>query len=106
MDKYTNVLHLDVDDLNKLKHRGVIVVYAPWCGYCKQLKGTYEALARQHPYNFLAIDATNKDRQGDVLARQMGANGFPTILVFADGRIIGTHNGDRSEQALRQSAGI
>jgi protein disulfide-isomerase A6 len=106
---YENVLHLEPADVQNGQVAGVnkpfvLVIYAPWCGHCKNLKPLWEELAAQFPASFLAVDATDKDG-GEQLAQMLGAKGFPTILCGdASGKITGPHQGGRDRASLMKSA--
>jgi thiol-disulfide isomerase/thioredoxin len=110
--KYNDTVHLEPSDLEKdgrlrdFQNNGLIVCYAPWCGHCKNLKPVWEELARNYPNSFLAIDSTDKEMKGDELANMLGVRGFPTIMVFEAGKIVGQHQGGRDADSLMKSAKI
>ena len=107
---YENVVHLEPSDVQNGQVLGaqkpfVLVIYAPWCGHCKNLKSLWEELAAQYPDSFLAVDATDKENGGEQLAKILGAQGFPTILCGdASGKITGPHQGGRDRVSLMKSA--
>lgn len=112
MSNYNNkVIHLELSDVDvntkKIKNVNgtcLVVVYAPWCGHCKNLKPVWEQLTSQHKDVFLAIDATDKEKGGDKLAQMFGVGGFPTILIFENGVPVGQHQGGRDADSLKKSA--
>jgi thioredoxin-like negative regulator of GroEL len=68
------------------------------------LKPVWEGLSSQYKDQFLAIDATDKEKGGDKLAQMLGVGGFPTILVFENGSVVGQHQGGRDADSLKKSA--
>jgi len=69
----------------------VVLVYAPWCGHCTQLKPTYEKLAN-YAGDSIGFYKVNGDTN-----EIAGVEGFPTILGYptASARAQ-TYAGDRS----------
>lgn len=57
--------------------------YAPWCGYCKQLKPDYSAAATELKplgYVLAAIDVNKPENS--VVRKQYNITGFPTLLYY------------------------
>ena len=71
--------------------------YADWCGPCKMLEPTIEALAAESDATVAKVDV---DANG-ALAGQYGVQGVPTMLVFADGDPVERIVGVRGEDELR-----
>jgi thioredoxin 1 len=65
--------------------------WAPWCGPCKMLGPTVEALADENN-DKLAVFKVNVDENQD-LAVKYGVRGIPTLIFFKDGgeinRVVG-----------------
>ncbi len=65
---------------------GLVMVdfYADWCGPCKALAPTVEALAKQYAgqVNFLKMDV----EQNPETAAQLGIVSIPTLVLFANGQ--------------------
>jgi thiol-disulfide isomerase/thioredoxin len=108
---FTNVIHLEPSDIDGQNMRisgmtgvnGFIAVYAPWCGHCQTLKGTWEKLSGERQNCFLAVNATDKVVGGQQLATKLNVSGYPTILEFMNGQIKGPYQGQsRSEDNLRE----
>ena len=108
---FMNVIHLEPSDIDGQTMRisgmtginGFIAVYAPWCGHCQSLKGSWRKLSSERPNSFLAINATDKLVGGTQLAQNLKVGGYPTILEFMDGQIKGPYQGEsRSEANLRE----
>ncbi|CAM9357918.1 unnamed protein product [Ectocarpus sp. 6 AP-2014] len=59
--------------------------YAPWCGHCRKLDGTWTELAEKlgGEVNVGKVDATAN--RG--LVKRFGVKGFPTLLFFSHGNL-------------------
>ncbi|ODV63962.1 protein disulfide isomerase MPD1, partial [Ascoidea rubescens DSM 1968] len=63
-------------------YTSIVEFYAPWCGHCQRLKGTYKKIARglKDIVNVAAINCDlNKNKK--VCAEYL-IEGFPTLMVF------------------------
>ena len=74
-DFKTQVLDSDVPVL--------VDFWAPWCGPCKMLTPTVEALADEYAGKAKVVKVNVDDNQQ--LAAQFGIRGIPTVMVFKDG---------------------
>jgi len=64
----------------------VVDFHATWCGPCKVIAPTFEALSKEHPdANFLKVDV---DEASDVSA-ECGIRAMPTFMVFRKGEKVG-----------------
>lgn len=59
--------------------------WAPWCGPCKMLTPTIEALAAEYDGK-IKVAKVNVDDNQD-LAVQYGIRGIPSVLVFKNGEV-------------------
>lgn len=73
----------------------LIDFWAPWCGPCRALTPTIEALARDWKVCKVNIDS-NPD-----LARHCNVTAVPTLLLYKDGKPVARHVGMQSEAQLR-----
>lgn len=60
----------------------MVMFYAPWCGYCKQMKPDYSAAATElkKTHILAAIDVNRPENS--VIRKQYNISGFPTLLYF------------------------
>merc|ERR1719249_133853 len=78
-----------------------IKFYAPWCGHCKRLAPTWEEVATElkGQVNVAKVDVT----ENKALGTEYGVKGFPTLLLFKDGKME-KYKGDRGKEALCEYA--
>ncbi len=82
---------------------GMVMFYAPWCGYCKALKPEWEKAAKVAGFcNFMAF---NCEKYKDFVSKLSVdyptlVKGFPSIIVYDDGNPIRRYAGERTSSAL------
>ena len=69
--------------------------WAPWCGPCRALNPTIEALARDFKVCKVNVD------KNQALAAHYDVSSIPALLIFQRGRLVARHVGMKSEAALR-----
>jgi thioredoxin len=69
--------------------------WAAWCGPCRAMNPVLERLAEDFKVCKVNVD-TNQP-----LAARYGISSIPALLIFKDGRIVGTHVGVTPEATLR-----
>ncbi len=78
--------------------------YADWCGPCQMMEPTIESLAAESEAAVAKVDVDRHQR----LAQQLGAQGVPTLVVFADGepveRVVGAQDRTTLDQLLQRAA--
>ncbi|SEP05554.1 thioredoxin [Halorientalis persicus] len=76
----------DADHFADLTGEGVVLVdfYADWCGPCKMLEPTVEAIAAETAATVAKVDVD----QHQPLAQQFNVQGVPTLVLFADGEAV------------------
>lgn len=85
-------------------HDPVLVdCYADWCGPCQMMEPTIDAIAAESEAAVVKVDVDRHQR----LAQQLGAQGVPTLVVFADGkpveRVVGAQDRATLDQLLSQA---
>ena len=69
--------------------------WAAWCGPCRAMNPTLEALARDYKVCKVNVD-TNQE-----LAAHYNVSSIPALMIFKDGRIVARHVGLTPESTLR-----
>ncbi len=81
--------------------------WAPWCGPCKMLTPTIEALAEKYAGKVKVGKLNTDDNRQAAINYQI--NSIPTLIVFKDGkpvdRILGLQPQDRIAQLLEKHIG-
>ncbi|MEM8681592.1 MAG: thioredoxin [Planctomycetota bacterium] len=75
--------------------------WAAWCGPCRALGPTIDALAEQYEGE-VKIGKLNVDDNPEV-ASQLGISSIPAVLLFKDGEVIETLVGVRAKEAYEQA---
>mmetsp|Transcript_118016 Transcript_118016/g.333819 ORF Transcript_118016/g.333819 Transcript_118016/m.333819 type:complete len:362 (+) Transcript_118016:94-1179(+) len=80
----------------------ILLIYADWCGYCKQMKPAWESLAGWSTrMSHLVVAKMDGDRNGSPLPNDFLWNAYPTIFyVRAGSRDPITYSGNRTLQSL------
>ena len=69
--------------------------WAEWCGPCRMLNPTIEALARDFKVCKVNVDSN------PALAGRFGVSAIPALLVFRGGQVVARHDGVTPEATLR-----
>jgi thioredoxin 1 len=90
------------DHFQEVTGDGVVLVdfYADWCGPCKMLEPTVEAIAAETPATVAKVDID----QHQQLAQQYNVQGVPTLHLFVDGesteQLVGVQDRGRLESLI------
>ena len=94
----------DFDSKGSLKKSftGSIAVYANWCGHCVDLHPIYQQFAKKVAgfYDVGVID----ESKGTKFKEAVGIKGFPTILLYKNGKKVGVYSGPRDLEHLIEEA--
>ena len=71
----------------------LIEVYTTWCGYCKQQKSELEQMDK------VWIGIVDADKSPEI-AKKYQVSGFPTFLIFKDGKQIDRFSGLRDKEEI------
>src|SRR5438477_10467052 len=69
--------------------------WAAWCGPCRAINPTIEALAKEFKVCKVNVD-TNQE-----LAGRYGISSIPALLIFKNGKVVAQHVGVTPEATLR-----
>ena len=72
--------------------------WAPWCGPCKAIAPSVDALAEEMA-DQLKVVKVNTDEAQEI-AGKYGIMSIPTLLVFKGGQVVETLVGNQSKQAI------
>jgi thiol-disulfide isomerase/thioredoxin len=80
----------------------VVLFYAPWCGFCKDIKPTWKQLEKSFPGRVVSV---NSEKKPD-LVKRFKIDGFPTIYFCPKGQTSKSgavlYEGDRSKKDLER----
>jgi thioredoxin 1 len=95
------------DDVLSSDQPVLVDFWAPWCGPCKMLTPTIEALAERYAGKVKIGKLNTDDNRQAAINYQI--NSIPTLIVFKDGkpvdRILGLQPQDRIAQLLDKHVG-
>lgn len=102
------ILELTDDNFKKMIDSGqpiVVMFYAPWCKHCKDIKPAYvKAAAELKSQGFTGKLAMLDCTKYLETAETYEIAGFPTIMLFRNGRIVRKYKGNRTTADLVQFA--
>ena len=107
MDLTDDILHVDdasFDSTVKSSARLIVDFWAPWCGPCRMLAPTFEALAKD--YKGKIVFAKLDTDESPKTAMALSIHSIPTLVLFKDGkqveRLTGAHPRANIEAALKK----
>lgn len=81
----------------------MVLVYAPWCGHCKRVLPTWEALADAKEMDGISVAKVNTDLEENANFL-FEIEEFPTIYRYSDGQVFKYSGSDRSYAKLLEFA--
>ncbi len=102
-----NILNLsdsDFDSTVKSSRNLLVDCWAPWCGPCKMIAPTLEALAKDYSgkVTFAKLDTDEAPKT----AMSLGIHSIPTLIFFKDGkqveRMTGAHPRANIEAVIKK----
>lgn len=91
-------------DSEVVNSKGIYMVdfYATWCGPCKQLAPQLERAASAFASDpNVRVGKIDADRHAQMRAKY-GVNGYPTVIIFKDGKPVTKFSGYRSASELQR----
>merc|ERR1712189_159752 len=88
-------------DFNPRMQRGdltFVKFFAPWCGHCRSLAPTWDLLSTKFAgkVKIAEVDCT----QSQSLCKRYRIDGYPTLILFKDGKPIHEYQGGRDIKTL------
>jgi thiol-disulfide isomerase/thioredoxin len=78
----------------KKKFNGTIAVYANWCGHCIDLHPIYQQFAKKVA-GFFDVGVID-EATAPVYKATVQISGFPSILIYKDGKYVGKYENGRT----------
>lgn len=94
----TKVFELNSDqeaDVFASGDKGILMVYAPWCGHCKTMMPAFDIASTQTPVRFARLEGS----KAPAFMAKHQIRGFPTILAVKDG-VVSRYNSGRDAGSL------
>lgn len=85
-----------LDEVVRTYNLVLVDCHADWCGPCRMLEPTIEALAAETDAAVVTVDVD----QHQHLAQQLGARGVPTLVLYANGEPVEREVGAKPRDAL------
>merc|ERR1711887_236797 len=93
-----NMLDGDFNPQMKKGEMTFVKFFAPWCGHCRSLAPTWELLSSKYAgkVKVAEVDCT----QNRNLCSRYKIQGYPTLILFKDGKMVQEYQGGRDLKTL------
>ena len=93
---------LNEDNFDNTVANGLVLVdfWATWCGPCKMLAPTIDAIATEYK-DRVVVGKVDVD-ENEAIARRFGIMSIPTLFLFKDGEVVEKLVGYRLKNELEQ----
>ena len=93
---------LNEDNFDNTVANGLVLVdfWATWCGPCKMLAPTIDAIATEYK-DRVVVGKVDVD-ENEAIARRFGIMSIPTLFMFKDGEVVEKLVGYRLKTELEQ----
>ena len=93
---------LNEDNFDNTVANGLVLVdfWATWCGPCKMLAPTIDAIATEYK-DRVVVGKVDVD-ENEAIARRFGIMSIPTLFLFKDGEVVEKLVGYRLKTELEQ----
>lgn len=90
----------DFDEVVSRNSLTLVKFYAPWCGHCKRIAPEWDKAATSlvGKAGLVRVDCTTET----ATAEKYEIRGYPTIMVFRDGQLVGDYDGGRTADTIVQ----
>ena len=78
----------------------LVEFWAPWCGHCRELEGTFDQIAEEYA-DHLAIGKINIDDYPQ-LTRKYYIEYLPTLMLFSEGSVVDFVISPGTKEAIAQ----
>jgi len=99
----THLHDFEQDVLEASRTRPIMVdFWADWCPPCRALTPVLERVVQASEGKFLLAKVEVDEGDNMKLAGRYGLRGFPTVLMFVDGEIVGRFSSAKPEHWVRE----
>ena len=78
----------------------MVEFFATWCPHCQRMMPRIEDLKRRMGNRLKVVQLDVDDPANEDAMRQLGIEGFPTFILFRDGKQLWRDSGERSTEEL------